>query len=384
MKHHRPNLLLFALAVAWLSAVAASAKDARMAGENSVHTHSEIFTMADVYKSMFGPTDSDPVQLPIDEAGTPAGPPEIYWITGIRADIVGPDGLEQSPEYFCHSNFNIVSSQPVNRRRLLGIARPNRNKMFTLVQGQNEIRFPEGFGMPVLSNDQFVSNVMVMNPTASPEPIRVGVDSRIDYVRDSELSEPMKPLYVISLPLRVPVASSSDALLAEEHTGDESCLDGEPHAQQAVSVDRESIGRRTALTQSDAGTTETGHWYVPPGRHVYRHVLPPLDKRIPAPTRAHYIAAHLHPFGESIELIDRTLGESIFKAESKNYPDRIAIENITHYSSSEGIPIDPSHEYELVAIYDNTSDTEIDSMAVVYLYLYDERVRPRPVERRAS
>ena len=124
--------------------------------------------------------------------------------------------------------------------------------------------------------------------------------------------------------------------------------------------------RSTPITTSESGQELTGHWYVPPGRHEYRHRLKPL--KMTFDTRAHYIYAHLHPFGESLELIDLTTGRSIFKSTAHNYADQIAVEEITHYSSQEGLPILRDHDYEIVAIYNNTTGHEIDSMAVMYLY----------------
>ena len=126
-----------------------------------------------------------------------------------------------------------------------------------------------------------------------------------------------------------------------------------------------------AVTLSESGIVRTGHWNIPPGRHVYRHRLERMVERIPFDTRAHYIFAHLHPFGESLELIDLTTGESVFKAIATNYSDQVAVEKITHYSSEEGLPILRHHDYEIVAIYNNTTRQEIDSMAVMYLYLRD-------------
>ena len=92
---------------------------------------------------------------------------------------------------------------------------------------------------------------------------------------------------------------------------------------------------------------------------------------------AHYIAAHLHPYGESLELIDLTTGESVFRATAHNYPDQVAVENITHYSSVEGLPIYHDHDFEIVAVYNNTTSQDVDSMAVMYLYVHDPMIDMR-------
>ncbi len=38
------------------------------------------------------------------------------------------------------------------------------------------------------------------------------------------------------------------------------------------------------------------------------------------------------------------------------------------YSSVEGFRVYPDHEYEMEAFYDNTTQHDVDAMAVIYLY----------------
>ncbi len=99
-------------------------------------------------------------------------------------------------------------------------------------------------------------------------------------------------------------------------------------------------------------------------------------------TTIHYIAVHLHPFAESLELIDRTTGKQVFKAHAKNRSDKIGLESIDYYENVEGIPISKDHEYELV--YNNTSGEDQDSMAVMYLYLHDKGFNKPTEEQQAA
>jgi hypothetical protein len=321
--------------------------------------------MDKVYKSMFGPHDTDRLTLLSTEV------PEVLWVTAIHAEIVGADGESpESPEYFCHSVLVNLHAQPGNRNKLLGPRLGRSGKMFTLVQGLTEVRFPEGFGMPVLSNDQLASHVMVMNPTERSYSVHVGVDSNIEYVRDADLDQPMKPLFLFPFVTNVPVEGEVIDHTSHQHGGGETCLPDDADTTTATSVDRiHETGN--PVTRSESGVQQTGHWNVPPGRHVYRHRVGPIHNRLKADTTAHYIYAHLHPFGVSLELIDVTAGETIFKAEANNFADHVAVEEITHYASQEGIMIHRDHDYEIVAVYDNTTDHDVDSMAVMYLYLLD-------------
>ena len=80
---------------------------------------------------------------------------------------------------------------------------------------------------------------------------------------------------------------------------------------------------------------------------------------------------HLHPFAESLELRDLTDDVTIFRSDATNHTDRVGLANVTTYSSVDGLPIYADHEYELISVYNNTSDVPQDSMAVLYLYLAD-------------
>ena len=385
------RLLLLAVALALVSIgiaqpafAEAPERPLKLAASQSVESRTPVFTMDQVYKSMFGPIDYDRLMLSSEPPMTRKKRPEVAWITGLSARILDADGQPQSSEYFCHSNLRLASLQPVNRMRIFGREKPNKRKMFTLVQGHTEIRFPPGFGIPVLSNDSFGSQVMVMNPTQPEEPVQVRVETKLDFVRNADLESEMKPLYVVSLILKATVDSPETQLLTDqhEHSPHESCADDELHSEAVVPVDISPTGRKApTVFQSNEGQAFTTIWYVPPGRHVYRHHLGDLRDRIPERTRAHYISAHLHPFGTSIELIDHTIGESVFKATARNHPDRVALEEITHYSSVEGVEIDPTHDYELVAVYENSSDIDVDSMAVIYLYLHDKQLKLRFAKR---
>ena len=355
------DCLLVLVVMLSLQASASRSGESGSGAGHAVESATEIFTMQRIYPSMFGPTDTDRVTLlQTDE-------PEVLWITAVRSDIVGADGeTPESAEYFCHSVLARHGKAPperVRQLRKLGLSVQDR-KMFTLVQGLNEIRFPRGFGIPVFSNDQFDVLAMAMNPKEREQPVHVGVDSRIEYLRASELDQEMKPLFLVPLVLMVPRETASADHSTHHHGGDDTCLDTDSAEHVVTSVEG-------SVPESHESATHTGHWYVPPGRHTYRQRLAPLRHRIQFDTNVHYIASHLHPFGESLELIDLTTGDTVFKAVARNFPNRVAVENITHYSSREGLAIDRTHEHELVAVYNNTTDQDIDSMAVMYLYVGD-------------
>ncbi|MEM7585663.1 MAG: hypothetical protein AAF560_19900, partial [Acidobacteriota bacterium] len=128
------------------------------------------------------------------------------------------------------------------------------------------------------------------------------------------------------------------------------------------------------------GRKFSGHWVVPPGREV-NHTLVTHLMNVPYDTTIHYIAVHLHPFAESLELKDLTTGESLFRSEAENFEDRIGLSHVDALSSVEGIPVFADHEYEMVSVYNNTTSEDQDSMAVMYMYLRDKEFDTRRARR---
>jgi hypothetical protein len=119
------------------------------------------------------------------------------------------------------------------------------------------------------------------------------------------------------------------------------------------------------------GRIFTGHWVVEPGTEEnHTRVTPMLN--LQQDTTAHYIAVHLHPFAERVELRDLTAGETVFKSDVVPLDGRIGIDRVDYYASDAGIPLVQAHEYELVSFYNNTTDRPQDSMAVLYVYVLDK------------
>jgi len=93
---------------------------------------------------------------------------------------------------------------------------------------------------------------------------------------------------------------------------------------------------------------------------------------IPYDATIHYILVHLHPFAESLELVDITKNKRVFRAKVKNFTDKVGLKKISIFKSKKGIPIYKDHDYELISIYNNTSNEDQDAMAVMYIFLRDK------------
>ncbi len=96
--------------------------------------------------------------------------------------------------------------------------------------------------------------------------------------------------------------------------------------------------------------------------------------QLPFDTSVHYIGVHLHPFAESLELRDLTTGKTVFKSEVRGPRERVGIEHVEYFSSPEGISVFEGHEYELVSPYNNSTEVDQDSMAVMFLYLLEKEL----------
>ena len=312
---------------------------------------SESYHIDDKYRSMTGPASAMYVNL-IDSPE-----PELLWVTGYESTVIRDDGAEISQEFMCHANldFDVPTFYDHFDSRV-----PLSGRMFTLSQGQQRIDFPPGFGIPQISTDPMTLSTQVLNLNIDDPDLTVQHQVTVHYVRDSELTTPMKSLFQAAV------------------QGFKS-LEGEGMVYGVDNPDVEDHGEGCAVGNSaidgdedlDAnGRKFTAHWVVEPGHEVTRTLVTEF-LNLPFDTTAHYIAVHLHPFAESLELIDRTTGESVFKSRVRAPDDRIGILEVDHFTSVEGLPFHADHEYELVSVYNNTSGEPVDSMAVMYIYFLD-------------
>lgn len=310
-----------------------------------------------MYASMRGPYGFDDVSL-LDTEQV-----ELLWIVGYRTTVIdGERADELSQEFMCHANLDFDAREYYDRfPRAPSIS----GRVFTLSQGQQEIRFPEGFGVPVTSDLPLTLATQVLNLTEPAADLRVRHQVEVMFVRDAEVVGGMVPLYQGAVEGFKALGEARFYGFSEDEVA---------HDADALGPGC-SVGQAAVAGDSDDdehGQQFTAHWVVPPGREVNRtNVTRFLD--LPQDTRAHYIAVHLHPFAESLTLRDLTTGADVYEAHTKQRPGRVGLVHVDHYSGEEGIPLYAGHQYELISVYDNTSEQDVDSMAVMYLYMRDHR-----------
>jgi hypothetical protein len=101
--------------------------------------------------------------------------------------------------------------------------------------------------------------------------------------------------------------------------------------------------------------------------------------KLPFDATAHFIAAHLHPFAESATLTDLTSKTHVLTSRGRGLENQIGLTGVESFISEPGLCIFQGHDYELKSIYENTTDENQDSMAVMFLYLLGKDFRLPPV-----
>lgn len=330
------------------------------APESPIHTKtvlSPAYHIDKRYPSMTGPSSIDVVKLWEGET-------EILWITGYRTTVVDVGSGEPiSQEWMCHANLDFDAKRYYE---VFPKGPPISGRLFTLSQGQQEVLLPRGFGIPVTSDLEIklATQVLNLNDDGQPKDVKYQVD--VMFVRDSERMAPMIPLYQSALEGFVALEEAHYYGVKQDHANPDELGPGCEVGQAAIAGDGDVDAH---------GQRFSAHWVVPPGRQENRtNVTRFLN--LPYDTRAHYIAVHLHPFAEYAELIDLTTGKSVFKSKVTPAKGRVGIDRVESLSSVEGIEFYADHEYELLSVYNNTSDIDADSMAVMYLYLRDKNYTP--------
>lgn len=317
---------------------------------------SPIYTIDRKYRSEEGPMTRETVNL---DTGTPRG---LLWITGIRTEMVGPDGTTPTlPEFMCHVSLNFEDLE--KHRAEFGWGNQGIARILALSQGQLSARFPPGFGIPVLSDEGLTLTTRVLNHNRPNEHFQVRHRVTIEFLRDADVRDGIRPLRNVMAYVQVAL-QPSNSMHAHGHTDDGDDDVAGVAAPTIVSM----------VSKNSAGREFVGHWVVKPGREVRKkNVTDALQ--VPFDTTLHYSGIHVHPFAESMELRDLTTGESLIKVFARPLAKGIGMEHVDSFSSQKGIPIYKSHQYQMISVYNNTTSVDQDSMAVMFLFVLDRQFR---------
>jgi hypothetical protein len=334
-------------------------------GAGSLVLLSDSYRIDRIFESMQGPYSSHAgIQL------VQAPKPELVWVRGVSTEVVdkrGKKGLSQ--EYFCHANLSLDSQSTSVDARNAQLGTSLDLRLFTLVPGKMDIDLPEGFGIPITSDEKLEMLSMSLNLNDVSPNFDLRFQSQIDFVKDSEAVGEMKPLFMRSAYVMVPISRDVDGTVLV------------PDALCAMPGTTNLPGHRVSqgmscappsMNASEGGKrgTNTLHWMVPPGQHTYSSDVTEQLK-LGFDTTIHYATGHLHPMGESLVLRNRTTGETLLEIRSKDYAGKRGVELMEEFKFSEGLKVYKNHEYELSVTYNNPTDKPTDVMAIIYLYLHD-------------
>jgi hypothetical protein len=145
-------------------------------------------------------------------------------------------------------------------------------RFFTLVPGRLQESLPPGYGIPVRSDTPLDFFTMSLNLNVPDRAVKVRFKTTIDFVRDADLTAPMKPLFRRALYVVQPLAGSGmehmKMCTSMTHPG-EGCV--EPMATNVVG----GVATMKGGVQAQFGNDVTYHWMVPPGRHSCREPIEP-------------------------------------------------------------------------------------------------------------
>jgi hypothetical protein len=346
-------------------------------GRASVTLLSRTHTLDRIYQSMQGPFSNHAAVRLVNARRRP----ELLWLTGARVDVVGADARSPvSREFFCHGNVTFTPDQ-LSPRRGDGPNAPFTPmpdlRLFTLVPGRLALKFPDGFGVPVYSDEPLDCFSMSLNLNVTGHAQDVRFRTRLDYVRDdAPAGRGMKPLFRRAIYGFEPIGRQSPYTVCH----------GAAHPGAACGS---FVGTSASGTSvGSVSTTNTIHWLVPPGHYESR--VPVTDQLdLAEDTTAHYVTGHLHPFGRSIRLVDATEDRTVFAIASKDFGDRLGVAEMDELVLPDGLALRKGHEYQLITTYFNPTDKPIDVMSILYIYALDTRfardggaARPEPVAMR--
>ncbi len=307
---------------------------------------SRIFHVDRRYPSMRGPRTELELRLGSNTEE------ELLWVTGYEAVVTDDTGTNTlSGEYLCHSNV-FASSRA-------------KQLLFNLSQGQQQIILPDGFGIPVRASEplELVTQVLNLNPGETPINLRFKL--RVHFLRDREQARPMTPLTA--------KAAFSMALLK----GPDGDYGMEPGSQNSHAECSHGEQASSSLYEDEFGRKFTGHWLLKPGREVNRTLITNRFA-LPFDTTMHYVAVHVHPYAESIELRDVTANLTLFKSNITRFESRSGIAELPHFSSSEGVSLYRKHQYEIITVNNNDTNEVQDSMGMLVIYYVDRDFQRRP------
>ncbi len=296
---------------------------------------------------------------------------ELYWLKRVKLDVLDEnDKPLPTAEFFCHL---VLYADKDLRNQAFPNAEPMQDdRMIILTQGQTDFKFPQGFAVPVASDENWILSCQSANRTTNKHR-RIKHQLTLSFIKDDQLTQPIKALHWLKPYIAVLMDKSS-----------ESCHQDNPNAIDCQLV---STGTRApnavgaSVVYDNLGRKLSGHWVVPPGTHTYRFPIalePGLSDFAAKNRRIHAVWSHIHPLCSSVSLINGSSKDSrkVFTIKAQtNLSEGLQLKHIDTISSEDGIPLAKGKDYYLEATYVNNSGTPQDSMIGEGIFFADENFK---------
>jgi len=285
----------------------------------------------------------------------------LFWLKGVKLELLDEnDKVLPTAEFFCHLNIDV---DPKFRDAAFPEGEHCTNsRLFTLTQGQTEMMFPKGFGVPLASDEKLRCIFQAANRTTI-EHRRIKQRLTIFLIPDDQLIQPITALNWFTPYMTVVVDKNTQDASAREKMDCSMCASTSRGVAAPNSVEN-------SIESDRFGRRVSGHWVIPPGKNVWTTKIRDYafdDK----PRVAHFIWSHVHPLCTSFSLVELDDGArkdiATVHCKSKVNPG-LQIEHIDLLSSVQGIRLEAHKPYELEIFYDNPTDQGQDSMATMGIF----------------
>ena len=230
---------------------------------------------------------------------------ELLWIVGYESEVLQAESsVDLGAAFMCHNNLDYAYPEKLPWK--LKTSGKN-HRIFTLSQGQTELRFPKDYGIPIPADQPLNMVSQVLNHHRPELFINTKHHAKLHYIKEEELDHEITALYQQAVFVTKQIEGSEGA-----HGLPINCLPYHDHPDSAVKADVphdcsvQYDEKAEYNPYEDAyGRKFTGHWVLPYEAETLRtDVSRMLD--LDEDSRIHMISVHLHPFAGSF----RALGQN--------------------------------------------------------------------------
>ena len=294
---------------------------------------------------------------------------ELYWLKGVKLQVLDEnDKVLPTGEFICHMNLDVAAS--VHDAAFKTAEKVSNTRLITLTQGQTEIKFPDGYGVPVASFEPFRFTFQAANRTTDAHR-RLKHLCTLEFIKDSDLKKPLTALAWYAPYIAVNIDKTPNALAPDHEMHGPSCL-GNSAGTTAPNFVNGSV------IKNNGGEHLVGHWAIPPGVNTY--TSPITDERDYGFNHqdriVHAVWSHIHPMCEeaTLSVCDGSKKTPIWTVHSQTDTSHgLEIKHIDDLYSAKGIVLPKDKHYELSATYANTTGQLQDSMVVQGIFYEDKK-----------